>query len=834
MFCIGGRPKHSGWLACHAPSDECRGVRIGNVIINGLPVLVLRDAGREQFISRRSGRTPEVPERDRGHHASLVLEQIDSVAEQISAARETYPSMESAAIVTAVGPNLDDPAVSRQLTTDSPGSELLVSDEGRVVFRLRDDLAGLRAKAVAYASQDTAAGNPRFRNLVARINEISLATIADLSLGEIGNDIPDEELLWVEIWTRGGQSLSPAEHEAIDASVLAFAALTATGVETVPVFRGPERDVHVVLASGESLKALPLLLPDAAEVHLAPTVFPIAMAEAQDAIGEVADVDLPPDSAIVVAVHDSGVDANHPYVSPVLVGAESVVPGVPGTADVDGHGTQMAGVAVYSSLADGVVGGVIHADARLVAVRLLDSVAEPGGDPERGVLWAERTTEAIHVAESLAGTNPVVHNLSIGADTHAVGKTDRTAWSIAADVLAWNHSKGRLLVVAGGNAETITDPADYPFINLGPPFLQQPAQAWNALTVGGYTALDVLTAEDKASGYPAPMAAGGQLSPHSRTAAAANNPIKPDIVMEAGNTAPGGGLENPEAQGLSILTLRSTSGKSTTLLRRTYKTSPAAAAASNALARIAAEHRDLTPATWRALLVHTARWPEAALMQFPDRRDLLRSFGYGVPVVERALSSDSNRPVLIYEGSLIPSQHDGARADRRADFIELPLPEGELHTLGETSVELTVTLSYFVEPTDNLTRRAYAGGRLRWDLQGPTETADSFRARVNRVVHDQGVAPGSGSYDWEIPADDRSRGTLQHDYTTVRAADLAGSRMLAVYPVLGWWEDSRDGWARRLPYSVVVSVDLGNIDIDLHGILAEALVPSVLPVELDE
>ncbi len=688
-------------------------------------------------------------------------------------------------------------------------------------------------KATAYANEDTAKGNPKYNNLIARINEISRATIADLSLGEIPDDVPDEDRLWVEIWTRGGVGLSPAEHRAIDASVSAFAALTTASTGALPVFRGPERDVHVVLASGESLKALPILLPDAAEVHLAPTVFPIVMAEAQDADGEIADIYPPPESAVAVAVHDTGIDAAHPYVSPVLLGAESVVPGTTGAADADGHGTQMAGVAAYSTLAEGVAEGLIHADAWLVAMRLLDSAADPGGDPERGVLWAERTTESVEVAESFAGDRPVIHNLSIGADNVATGRTDRTAWSVAADLLAWNNSSGRILVVAGGNAETITDRDDYPFINLGPPFLQQPAQAWNVLSVGGYTSLDTLTAEDEASGYPAPLATRGQLSPHSRTAPAANRPIKPDIVMEAGNTAPGGGLENPEAQGLSVLTLRSTTGGAASLLRRTYKSSPAAAAAANALARIASTHPDLTPATWRALLVHTARWPEPAVVQLPDRRDLLRAFGYGVPRPERAMSSDSNRPVMIYEGSLTPSRHDGPKADRRADFIELPFPEDELDAIGESNVELTVTLSYFAEPTDNLTRRAYAGGRLRWDLQGPTETADSFRARINRIVLDQGVAPGSGSYAWEIPAEDRSRGTLQHDYARVPAASIAGARLLAVYPVLGWWEDSREGWSKDLPYSVVASVDLGEVDVDLHGIVAEALVPAAIPVQLD-
>jgi hypothetical protein len=797
------------------------------VISEGLPLLQLRQALREQFSSVRRGRLPSPPDRDRVDHAAELLAQIDSVEQQIAATRELITNPDSAALVTATGPNVDDPTVARSLTPRGSNAELMVSDEGKVVFRIGQDLSLLRRKTEEYASEDTRAGNPRNRGLVARINEVAVATIEDLSLGEISNDIDDTERVWVEIWTRGGVSLDEVARAAITQSVITFASLTPDGVDAIPVFHGPERDVHLVLATGASLKALPVLLPDSAEVHRAPTVFPIVLAEAQDIAGETADVLPPNDDAPVVALHDSGIDAEHPYVEPILLGAESVVPGEPATSDdADGHGTQMAGVAAYSDLANGIASGNIQADAWLTSVRLLDSEHEAGGDPDREPLWAARTEESVATAEEIAGELPVVHNLSLGADNLAASRViDRTSWSVAVDQLAWNGGEGRLIVVAGGNAEPITDRADYPFLNLGPPFLQQPGQAWNALTVGGYTNLDQLTAADHAAGYPAPLAKAGELSPHSRAASVGNRPIKPDIVMEAGNTAPGGGLENPEAQGLSILTLQSSAHGSGSLIRRTYKTSPAAAAASNALARTAAAQPSLRPATWRALLVHTARWPEAAIQQMTDRRNLLRAFGYGVPDPSRAASSASNRPVMVYEGSLQPSRHAGSQPDRPADFIEIPLPEDELQDLGDAQVTLTVTLSYFIEPTDNLTRRAYAGGRLRWDLQGPSETEDSFRARINRLVRDQGVAHGGGSYNWEIPADDRSRGGLQHDFARVSAAEIAGSRLAAVYPVLGWWEDSREGWQKQLPYSIVISVDLDDVDVDLYAITAPALVP---------
>jgi Subtilase family len=66
--------------------------------------------------------------------------------------------------------------------------------------------------------------------------------------------------------------------------------------------------------------------------------------------------------------------------------------------------------------------------------------------------------------------------------------------------------------------------------------IYDPAQAWNALTVGGYTdkiAIDGV----KWPGWE-PLAARGDLSPSSCTSMTWGRwPIKPDIVMEAGNLA---------------------------------------------------------------------------------------------------------------------------------------------------------------------------------------------------------------------------------------------------------------------------------------------------------
>jgi len=197
------------------------------------------------------------------------------------------------------------------------------------------------------------------------------------------------------------------------------------------------------------------------------------------------------------------------------------------------------------------------------------------------------------------------------------------------------------------------------------------------------------------------------------------------------------------------------------------------------------------------------------------------------------MASDSNRPVMVYEGVLRPSHRNAERKPQRvADFIELPMPHDELDELADTPVGLAVTLSYFIEPTDNLTRGTYAGARLRWDLQGPTEDPESFRARINWLVRDQGHPPGGGSFDWDIGTANRSRGTLQHDRARVAASQIAGPRLLAVYPVTGWWEDHAATWERRLPYSVIVSVDLGDVDLDLYSLATVTLQPILIDIEV--
>src|SRR6202030_1548162 len=93
----------------------------------------------------------------------------------------------------------------------------------------------------------------------------------------------------------------------------------------------------------------------------------------------------------------------------------------------------------------------------------------------------------------------------------------------------------RLIIISAGNIG-FAERADYPAYNETAS-VQDPAQAWNALTVGGYTDKALINQGERPG--CAPVAHQGDLAPASTTSmtwpSSPKTPFKPDIVMEAGN-----------------------------------------------------------------------------------------------------------------------------------------------------------------------------------------------------------------------------------------------------------------------------------------------------------
>lgn len=220
----------------------------------------------------------------------------------------------------------------------------------------------------------------------------------------------------------------------------------------------------------------------------------------------------------------------------------------------------------------------------------------------------------------------------------------------------------------------------------------------------------------------------------------------------------------------------------------------------------------------------------------PSKRDytyLLRHCGFGVPNLEAAIWSLSNSLTLVIEEELTPfTREDGASPKLgNMHLHELPWPREQLENLGETQVEMRVTLSYFIEPNPSQrgvrSRYRYESHGLRFDVKRPGESVGSFRARINAAARTDETNDwrGENDPDWVIGRLARHRGSLHSDIWRGTAADLASRGALAIYPATGWWKTrTRLGqYDRSAPYSLFVSIKAPNVEVDLYSAIEAQL-----------
>jgi hypothetical protein len=138
--------------------------------------------------------------------------------------------------------------------------------------------------------------------------------------------------------------------------------------------------------------------------------------------------------------------------------------------------------------------------------------------------------------------------------------------------------------------------------------------------------------------------------------------------------------------------------------------------------------------------------------------------------------------------------------------------------LGGAQVEISVTLSFFVEPNESRIRR-YLGANLRWGIQRPLENKEDFARRVNQLEREKVDDYETTAEDlpWDIGPEARSRGSVQSDRATLSATELVGGRAIGVWPVSGWWRDRGLRSERPVPYSLIVTIDAGDAEVDLYN-----------------
>lgn len=710
--------------------------------------------------------------------------------------------------------------------------------------------------------------------LVDAIHSIKRATIRELWTDPDPQFPTDySEVCWWEIWLRRVDGKEQTR-------LTRFASVN--GLKTSEHYLGfGDRTVVLLQASADQLAKLFETIDDIAELrkpHEISSFLPeLNASEQREWVDELLNrVEAAPEWAPVVCVLDRGVQSGHPLLSESLTlnDLHSADPRWNHDPVVWPHGTEMAGLALYGDLHMAILDRhIVRLGHRLESVKILPD--RGANDPDlygavtaRAVDQPEITNATrkrvfmLAVTANAGGPEPVYDESSVQGQRIESGRP--TAWSATIDALSFGRTIDdaaskfayldrekqrfpRLFVVSAGNIRDVRA-EDAHLDRSDAESVEDPAQAWNAISVGAYSEHDSMAGAHRDFAGYVPIAAAGELSPVSRTSVSFDRkhwPFKPEVVASGGNlarTPDGTGIDTPP--NLGVLTTRHRSlgeGYFTT----TRDTSAATAQVAAIAADIYAAYPNLRPETVRALIVHSAEWTDVMRARF-DRNankselvNMLRRYGMGVPSLDRAIYSATDALTLVAESSIRPYEREGNANDgktREMNLHQLPWPTQQLEDLGDTKVRLRVTLSYFIEPNPSSRgwtgRYIYPSHGLRFAMKRPDDGIEEFRRRTNKRVSDvEGKAiKRDAEPGWLFGSDQQqSAGSLHTDIWTGKAIDLASKGAVAVYPVAGWWKNRKlaDQSDTGVDYSLVVSIESPEIEVDLWTPVAQQLMATI-------
>ena len=679
------------------------------------------------------------------------------------------------------------------------------------------------------SSKDGKHGTPKHSTLLNAI-----AIIRKTALENLWSDDPDlypspAEVIWLEVWLPVLGDRLAVIHDFIKLAQIA-------GIQVSNnILEFPERTVLLAKGSIDAFSSSSLLMSKISELRRAKVTAEffdhLELNEQRDWLDNLLDrTTFESENPTYVCILDTGVNRGHPLLSPLCSEDDLfVVDPNWDAADSNGHGTAMAGLAVWGDLSN-ILAEVtpLQIQHSIESVKLLRF----SGDNEDKHL-GNITSDGISLAEIANYKRTRIFALALSA----INSRDRgkpSAWSATIDALAVDYlgenAQRRLMIVCGGNTgDDLTALKGYPQYNELQD-IHDPGQAWNALTVGAYTRKVEMRGDINKS-YQV-LAPEGGLSPYSTTSVtwASAMPLKPEVVFEGGNM----GVDTFSAASITSLQLLTTSHDITQRLFSSFNaTSAATALAAKFAAEIYVQYPALWPETVRALIVHSANWTEAMRSQFAyskktekqKAKHLVRVVGYGVPNLNKALWSLGNSLVMIVEDQLQPFEKLKGKSVSTKDMNlhNLPWPTEQLLALGETPIKMTVTLSYFIEPNPSSrnvsSKYRYPSHLLRFEVKRPTESTKQFMERITRTINaeEEGTTNTTTDPNWLL-GDFRNKGSIHKDIWTGSAAELAERGLLAVYPAMGWWRTSTqlEKYNKEARYALIISIEVPEVDIDLY------------------
>ena len=444
----------------------------------------------------------------------------------------------------------------------------------------------------------------------------------------------------------------------------------------------------------------------------------------------------PPDDGPRVCVLDSGIVSNHPLLASNVAAEEAVLTAATGIADTNGHGTHVAGLAVFGNVRACYESGVFSSPVQLFSARVLNE--ENRFDDKTLILSQMREAVRLFARPPYSCR---VFNLSLGSCDSVLNGTNsrQTLWAECLDTLA-RESKVLFVVSAGNNLHVAADtPQDAEAVLAGYPnylfetdcALSDPATAAIPITVGAIAefAAPAVRIGALANDLTQPIANANEPSPFTRVGPGINNAIKPDLVHFGGNLRFDGTgntfrrirTENPDA-GTAVMSF------SHEPLQQMFAYRVGTSQAAPRVSRIAAMVwrqlseiiTDVDPNLVRAVLANSAYFPDGSgtrIDTLQDKDRLRRVMGYGLPDEDVCLQSGDRRVTLVAQESL--------GLDTLA-LYEVPIPDEFRQADGRKRI--IVALAF--DPPVRRRRAEYIGVGMGMNLfrgRSPEEIIESYR-----------------------------------------------------------------------------------------------------------
>lgn len=466
----------------------------------------------------------------------------------------------------------------------------------------------------------------------------------------------------------------------------------------------------------------------------------------------------PGEEAPGIVVLDSGLATGHPLLGAAVGEAQSFLPGE-GSHDENGHGTHVAGLALYGDFERSLRDGTFVPSLRLFSGRILDK------DNENTTGFVEN-----HIEEAVRyfteEYNCRVFNLSFGDANKPYLGGHLRGLSMTLDTLS--RELGVLFVVSAGNHRIGEDSPDgltwrdnYPNYLLDDAWrIIEPAPALNALTVGSLARHNQSWNSQTHTHDPSevPIAQPDQPSPFTRGGYSVDGAIKPELVAHGGNwainTRAGHSLIERVA-GLGVVSTNHQFVKGYPFAVD-IGTSMAAPQVAHMAASILREHPETDANFIRALLCLNAVMPGPSQKLIDQDKSFRRVCGYG-QVHEIYLHRSLENAVTLIAG--------GPIENKRHHFYEIPIPD-EFTSGGRRRLrEIAVALAY--TPPVRSTRIKYRATRIDFRLVAASDL-ENVTTMFNKATEKDDYENIAELKTATIGQQARSKGTVQADFWRFR------------------------------------------------------------------